>query len=186
MDMDFAIICPPVRPCTLQSGSRTSAPTLAPRFFQTPPRGDAFALRYHFTSISRVKRTFTFKLSIMLGTQTVSRTTSMARLLHDNAGPAPIWSAPCGELQSNAVERSSLPVAIELPAARLERETRLLTRLPLQLQGCGFDAMRTHIELTLIALTCICALFRTGDEVQSLGSKQHKVISFFWTVSPGE
>jgi hypothetical protein len=29
----------------------TSARTFAPRFFQTPPRDDAFALRYDFTSI---------------------------------------------------------------------------------------------------------------------------------------
>src|SRR5436190_11341137 len=35
----------------LGSGSCTSARTFAPRFFQTPPRDDALALRYDFTSI---------------------------------------------------------------------------------------------------------------------------------------
>ncbi len=35
----------------LISGSCTSARAFAPRFFQTPPRGDALALRYDFTSI---------------------------------------------------------------------------------------------------------------------------------------
>src|SRR6185312_11439815 len=35
----------------LRSRSSTSARTFAPRFFQTPPRDDALALRYDFTSI---------------------------------------------------------------------------------------------------------------------------------------
>ena len=35
----------------LISGFCTSARTFAPRFFQTPPHGDALALRYDFTSI---------------------------------------------------------------------------------------------------------------------------------------
>ena len=35
----------------LRSGSCTSARTFAPRFLQTPPRDDALALRYDFTSI---------------------------------------------------------------------------------------------------------------------------------------
>src|SRR5436190_5796749 len=35
----------------LGSGSCTSARAFAPRFFQTPPRDDALALRYDFTSI---------------------------------------------------------------------------------------------------------------------------------------
>ena len=38
-------------PVCLRSGSCTSARTFAPRFFQTPPRDDALALRYLFTSI---------------------------------------------------------------------------------------------------------------------------------------
>jgi hypothetical protein len=33
------------------SGFCSSARAFAPRFFQTPPHDDAFALRYHFSSI---------------------------------------------------------------------------------------------------------------------------------------
>ena len=53
----------------LRSGSCTSARTFAPRFFQTPPRDDALALRYDFTAVQVVKGTFTPELSNMLGTQ---------------------------------------------------------------------------------------------------------------------
>ena len=50
MDMGFVVVCPlaPHRLPQIQFlyiGSR-----FAPRFFRTPPHGDAFALRYHFTS----------------------------------------------------------------------------------------------------------------------------------------
>lgn len=45
MDTDFAIRCPLVRRSRLLSGSCPSARAFAPRFFQTPPRGDALALR---------------------------------------------------------------------------------------------------------------------------------------------
>ena len=51
MDVDFAVTCPLVRRSRLRSGSCPSARAFAPRFFQTPPRGDALALRYPFASI---------------------------------------------------------------------------------------------------------------------------------------
>ena len=41
MDMDFAIRCPLVRRWRLISGFCPSARTFAPRFLQTPPRGDS-------------------------------------------------------------------------------------------------------------------------------------------------
>jgi len=47
------IVSLPIRPApdASGSGSCTSARTFAPRFLQTPPCGDALALRYHFTYI---------------------------------------------------------------------------------------------------------------------------------------
>jgi hypothetical protein len=45
MDMDFAVTCPLVRRSRLVSGFYSSARAFAPRFLQTPPRGDALALR---------------------------------------------------------------------------------------------------------------------------------------------
>ncbi len=51
MDMDFAVSCPLVRRWRLVSGFCPSTRTFDPCFFQTPPRGDALALRYDFTSI---------------------------------------------------------------------------------------------------------------------------------------
>ena len=51
IDMGFAIISPLARRSRLRSGSCTLARAFAPRFLQTPPYGDALALRYHFTSI---------------------------------------------------------------------------------------------------------------------------------------
>jgi len=45
MDVDFAIMCWLVRRSRLESGSCPSARVFAPRFLQTPPRGDALALR---------------------------------------------------------------------------------------------------------------------------------------------
>jgi hypothetical protein len=45
MDMDFAISCPLVRPRMPLSGFCSSGRGFAPRFLQTPPRGDALALR---------------------------------------------------------------------------------------------------------------------------------------------
>src|SRR6201994_455621 len=41
MDMDFAIRCPLGRRWRLVSGFCSSARTFAPRFLQTPPRGDS-------------------------------------------------------------------------------------------------------------------------------------------------
>ena len=52
MDTDFAVNCPLVRHRMPQIRFCTSARAFAPRFLQTPPRGDALALRYHFTSIT--------------------------------------------------------------------------------------------------------------------------------------
>src|SRR5437588_2417406 len=46
MDMDFAVTCPLVRHSRLVCGSCPSARVFAPRFLQTPPRGDALAVRY--------------------------------------------------------------------------------------------------------------------------------------------
>src|SRR5207244_7322517 len=46
MEMDFAVSCPLVRHSRLRFGSCTSARVFAPRFLQTPPRGDALAVRY--------------------------------------------------------------------------------------------------------------------------------------------
>ncbi|SRR5216683_3415424 len=51
IDMGFATIGPLARRSRLRSGSSTLARAFAPRFLQTPPHGDALALRYHFTSI---------------------------------------------------------------------------------------------------------------------------------------
>ena len=51
IDMGFAIIGPLAQRSRLRSGSCTLARAFAPRFLQTPPHGDALALRYHFTSI---------------------------------------------------------------------------------------------------------------------------------------
>ena len=51
MDMDFAVIARSSGAVCLISGSCPSARVFAPRFFQTPPRDDALALRYHFSSI---------------------------------------------------------------------------------------------------------------------------------------
>ena len=51
IDMGFAIIGPLARHSRLRSGFCTLARAFAPRFPQTPPHGDALALRYHFTSI---------------------------------------------------------------------------------------------------------------------------------------
>jgi hypothetical protein len=51
IDMGFAIIGPLARHSRLRFGSCTLARAFAPRFLQTPPHGDAPALRYHFTSI---------------------------------------------------------------------------------------------------------------------------------------
>jgi hypothetical protein len=45
MDVDFAVTCQLVRRSRLISGFCPSARVFAPRFFQTPPRGDALALR---------------------------------------------------------------------------------------------------------------------------------------------
>src|SRR5229473_2820074 len=51
IDMGFAAIGPLAQRSRLRSGSCTLARVFAPRFLQTPPRGDALAFRYHFTSI---------------------------------------------------------------------------------------------------------------------------------------
>jgi hypothetical protein len=51
IDMGLATIGPLARRSGLRSGSCTWARVFAPRFLQTPPRGDALALRYHFTAI---------------------------------------------------------------------------------------------------------------------------------------
>ena len=51
MDMGFAKPGPLAQRSRLIFGFCPSARTFAPRFLQTPPRDDAVALRYHFTSI---------------------------------------------------------------------------------------------------------------------------------------
>ena len=68
MEMGFAKPGPLAQRSRLRSGSCTLARVFAPRFLQTPPRGDALALRYHFT-YQVVKRTYTSKLSNMRGAQ---------------------------------------------------------------------------------------------------------------------
>jgi len=45
MDRGFAVTGPLAQRLRLISGSYSSARTFAPRFLQTPPRGDALALR---------------------------------------------------------------------------------------------------------------------------------------------
>lgn len=45
MELDFAVSCQLVRRLRLISGFCPSARVLTPRFLQTPPRGDALALR---------------------------------------------------------------------------------------------------------------------------------------------
>jgi len=52
IDMGFATIGPLARRSRLRSGSCTLARVFASTLLQTPPRSDALALRYHFTSIS--------------------------------------------------------------------------------------------------------------------------------------
>ena len=51
MDMGFAVLRPLARRSRLVSGFCSSARAFARRFLQTPPRGDALAGRYPFTSI---------------------------------------------------------------------------------------------------------------------------------------
>jgi hypothetical protein len=51
IDMGFATIRPLARRSRLRSGFCALARVFAPRFLETPPRSDALALRYHFTSI---------------------------------------------------------------------------------------------------------------------------------------
>ncbi len=69
MDKDFAVRCPLVRRSRLLSGSCPSARTFAPRFLQTPPRGDSpcALLTLHLHQVGW--RTFTSKLLSMPGTQ---------------------------------------------------------------------------------------------------------------------
>ena len=69
MDMDFAVSGPLVRRSRLLSGSCPSARTFAPRFLQTPPRGDSpcALLTLHLHQVGW--RTFTSKLLSMPGTQ---------------------------------------------------------------------------------------------------------------------
>ena len=50
VNMDFVVDRPLVRRSRLISGSCSSVHAFAPRFLQTPPRDDALALRYPFTS----------------------------------------------------------------------------------------------------------------------------------------
>jgi hypothetical protein len=51
IDMGFAIIGPLAQRSRLRFGSCTLARAFALGFLQTPPHGDALALRYHFSSI---------------------------------------------------------------------------------------------------------------------------------------
>src|SRR5437764_12184493 len=76
MDMDFAIRCPLVQRWRLLSGFCSSARTFAPRFLQTPPRGDSpcASLTLHLHQVGQ--RTFTSELLSMPGTQ---RTRSRGR-----------------------------------------------------------------------------------------------------------
>src|ERR1019366_10790315 len=69
MDMDFATRCPLVRRSRLIFGSCPSTRTFAPRFLQTPPRGDSpcALLTLHLHQVGW--RTFTSKLLNMPGTQ---------------------------------------------------------------------------------------------------------------------
>src|SRR5437764_1879671 len=84
MDMDFAIRCPLVRRLRLVSGFCSSARTFAPRFLQTPPRGDSpcASLTLHLHQVGQ--RTFTSELLSMPGTQ---RTRSRGRGARVAVGP---------------------------------------------------------------------------------------------------
>ena len=55
VDLDFVVDRPLGRRSRLISGSCSSVHACAPRFLQTPPRDDALALRYPFTS-TRLER----------------------------------------------------------------------------------------------------------------------------------
>src|SRR5258705_475532 len=66
IEMGFAIIGPLARRLRLRSGSCTLARAFAPRFLQTPPHGDALALRYHF-ALSGCEEDLHSKLSTLLG-----------------------------------------------------------------------------------------------------------------------
>src|SRR5205814_8056920 len=69
MEMDFAISRPLVRRLRLVSGSCSSARTPAPRFLQTPPRGDGAcaSLTLHLHQVEW--RNFTSELLSMPGTR---------------------------------------------------------------------------------------------------------------------
>src|SRR5215469_4812495 len=69
MDMDFAVSSPLVRHWRLISGFCPSTRTFAPRFLETPPRGDSpcVSLALHLHQVGR--RTFTSKLLSMPSTQ---------------------------------------------------------------------------------------------------------------------
>src|SRR5215470_10454600 len=68
MDMDFAVSCPLVRHSRLVSGFCPSIRTFAPRFLQTPPRGDSpcVSLALHLHQVGR--RTLTSQLLSMPST----------------------------------------------------------------------------------------------------------------------
>ena len=69
MDMDFATSCPLVRRWRLVSGFCSSARTFAPRFLQTPPRGDSPCVLANPSPPSGWVETFTSELLNMLGTR---------------------------------------------------------------------------------------------------------------------
>jgi hypothetical protein len=69
MDMDFAVSGPLVRRSRLVPGSCPSTRTFAPRFLQTPPRGDSPCALLTLYLHQVGWRTFTSKLLNMPGTQ---------------------------------------------------------------------------------------------------------------------
>ena len=96
----------------------------APCFFETPPRGDALAHCYHFTSMRRLKGTFTFKPPIMPGTPQrgcwplahspsprLARNTGGATPVNENGGWAEIHMAPgiSASTRPNVEDRTGEP-----------------------------------------------------------------------------
>ena len=77
MDTDFAISCPLVQRRRPPIRFLSIGPSFAPRFLQTPPHGDALALRYP-SPPSGWDGTFTRKLPNMRGVQQKPQTPKLA------------------------------------------------------------------------------------------------------------
>src|SRR5436305_10871213 len=156
MDMDFAIRCPLVQRWRLLSGFCSSARTFAPRFLQTPPRGDSpcASLTLHLHQVGQ--RTFTSELLSMPGTQrprpapgqALSR--SLVALDQNSTIIAVIEMS-----QSSWLVAGVLPGIERQPRKKLEPNAERLLGL---LHRWRDEAIRAGKEITRIALA-----FEAGD-----------------------